>query len=63
MISKPVNQGWVGVNVSSSGTKVLLQAIYDEDQARVVLTPDQAISLARELQAFARQAKRKEREK
>ena len=57
MISKPVRQGWVGVTVNSKGQTVLLQATETGDgwcqQARIVLTTDQALDLAAELKAAA----------
>ncbi len=55
MISKPVKQGWVGVAVNCKGQTVLLQTTETGDgwcqQARVVLTTDEALDLAVELKA------------
>lgn len=57
MISKVVKQGWVGVAVNSKGQSVLLQTTETGDgwcqQARVVLTADEALDLAVELKAAA----------
>jgi hypothetical protein len=54
MILFKVDQGRVGVSINSTNNKVLLQVEdTDGEQARVVLTPEEAIAIADDLYEIA----------
>lgn len=56
MVERKVFQGSVGVNTSATKQHVLLQTTDDDNQARAMMTPDEALNTAEQLIQSARDA-------